>query len=88
MFTGIIVSAFIACPAFVKVPTSGDGYKLIPLDNIEIVHKFETEGFGHQMYIDLIKCEDDCDRIRVNPEDEESVSETLLCGQNRNDKNQ
>ena len=82
MFTGIIVSAFIACPAFVKVPTNGDGYKLIPLDNIEIVHKFETEGFGHHMYIDLIKCEDNCDRIRVNPEDEESVSETLLCGQN------
>ena len=88
MLTGIIVSAFITCPAFIKVPTSGEEYKLIPLDNIEIVHKFKTEAFGDEMYIDLKECEDDCDRIRVNPEDEESVSETLLCGQNRNEKKQ
>ena len=56
MLTGIIVSAFITCPAFIKVPTSGEEYKLIPLDNIEIVHKFKTEAFGDEMYIDLKEC--------------------------------
>lgn len=86
MLTGILLSTFIACPAFVKVPTSDDGYKLIPLDNIEIVHKFEIVGLENQMYIDLKECRDDCDRIRVNPEDEESVSETLLCRQKRNEQ--
>ena len=88
MLTGIILSTFIACPDFVKVSTSGDGYKLIPLDNIEIVHKFENRGFGPEMYIDLKECEDNCDRIRVKPEDEEAVTEALLCGQKRNDKKQ
>ena len=88
MLTGILLSTFIACPDFVKVPTSGDEYKLIPLDNIEIVHKFKTEAFGDEMYIDLKVCRDDCDRIRVNPEDEESVSAALLCGQKRHHKKQ
>ena len=88
MLASIILSTLITCPDFVKVPTSGDGYKLVPLDNIEIVHKFETRGFGHEMYIDLKECEDDCDRIRVNPEDEEAVSEALLCGDKRNEQKQ